>query len=397
MKLLPSRTILQHASGACWGKALGAFLLLALFIASRCPAETPRGHAPEDDSALPLPRWSEEEIRAFRNNFGGAGSLLPTAEETPDANGAAPLQFGPRLSAQPGGTDGEIRPRLRAEDMRSFLPESLLTHALPRQPEAPVQPTALSALKEVTPEFLAAGAAALANEYWIDPGTLVTEMHQQEMTRFLEFHARDALIKLHVLVLPGDRKLPAGCNLDAMCSGSLAKGTACLLVYPLGEPWRARLFLSKSVHDHASQDFLQETARACVEEALHCSEVHDQLRSYSVELSTRLFWLQKALGAQLAPAPAGSRPLTEVSTTEAAAPLPAPPASGFPWLAAAMAVGVTVAAGLARPAAARLRQWQRLRRQNEVWLLPEVETVPRLGGAFSGGGGGMIRYAKAAP
>lgn len=398
MSTPPPRIISRQVPGLRWRSLLGGLGLLVLLVGP-CRADVPRQQEAADDDALPLPRWSEEEIRAFRENFAGAGSLLPAAEEAPEGGlMTPPLSFGPRLDAGSGGANGEIRPRLRAEDMRLFLPDSLLTQAAPRHQEAPPQPTALSALKEVTPEFLAAGAAAPANEYWIDPGSQVTEMHQQEMVRFLEFHGRDALIKLHVLILPGDRKLPADCNLDAMCSGSLARGTACLLVYPLGEPWRARLFLSKAVHDHASQTFMQETARTCVEEALHCSDVHDQLHGYLVELSTRLFWLQKALGTRLGPVESVSRPLAEIAAD--AAPVAARPAAqgeAFPWLVTAILAGAMAGGTLvARPMLRRFRQWQRLRRQSRVWMLPEVETIPRLGGAFTGGGGGMMRYARTA-
>jgi hypothetical protein len=56
-----------------------------------------------------------------------------------------------------------------------------------------------------------------------------------------------------------------------------------------------------------------------------------------------------------------------------------------------MALGVLLA-GLLAIAARRLFRHLRLVRQRRIWVLAEPETVPRLGGAFTGGGGGMIRY-----
>lgn len=350
--------------------------------------------AAETDSPLPLPRWSEQEIRAFREQLSSeSGILLPEAEGINDDLLKQPLPFGPRLDQGAGNANAEMLPRLRSEDMRLFLPESLLGSSSQNHATARPIPTPVASLKDVTREFLAAGANALPTEYLIDPEGLVTEMHQQELTRFLEFHAHEALVKLHILILGRDQKLPADANLDAIGSGSLAKGAACLVVYPLGEPWRARLFLSKAVHDHASGEFMKETARACVTESLQNSDEHDELRSFAVELSTRLFWLQKALGTSPERSAVG-QPLAEISgdapSAQAGGQQNTSPLVPVGALAGIMALGV-----LSRPLHRRWQQWRRLRLQNRVWLLPEVETVPRLGGAFTGGGGGTLCYAKA--
>ncbi len=365
---------------------------LTLGAATVLRADPLQQKAMEEDSALPLPRWSEQEIRSFREQLNASsGILLPEAEGLNEDLLTKPLPFGPRLDQGDGDASAEIRPRLRPEDMRLFLPESLLGASSQNLPVARRLPTSAAALKEVTPEFLAAGANALPNEYLIDPAVQVSEVHQQDLTRFLEFHAHDALVKLHILILGADQKLPADANLDAMGSGSLAKGNACLVVYPLGEPWRARVFLSKTVHDHASGEFMKETARACVAEALQSSDVHDQLRSYAVELSTRLFWLQKALGSSPA-RPAAGQPLAEISNDAPATSLAGRQTSLLVPIGALG--GIMIFGVLSRPLLRRFRHWRRLRLRNRVWLLPEVETVPRLGGAFTGGGGGMLCYAK---
>lgn len=379
----PRFSLPAFAACVCW---------LTLGVTPVLHGDAPQQKATEEDSALPLPRWTEQEIRAFREQINSAsGVLLPETEGFGDDLLTKPLPFGPRLEQGDADANAELRPRLRPEDMRLFLPESLLGSSTQSLPAAQRVPTPAAALKDVTPEFLAASANTLPNEYLIDPAALVSEVHQQDLMRFLEFHAHDAQIKLHVLILAADQKLPAEVNLDAMSSGSLAKGTACLVVYPLGEPWRARLFLSKTVHDHASGEFMKETARACVTEAMQSSDVHDQLRSYAVELSTRLFWLQKALGTSPEHSSSG-QPLAEISSDSPAQSLAGRQIS--PLVPAGTLGGIMILGILSRPLLRRLRQWRRLRLQNRVWLLPEVETIPRLGGAFTGGGGGMLCYAK---
>jgi hypothetical protein len=57
--------------------------------------------------------------------------------------------------------------------------------------------------------------------------------------------------------------------------------------------------------------------------------------------------------------------------------------SVMPWLCLVTIVSVVLQ---------KVVRQRRLKRQKSVWLLPEPETIPRLGGAFTGGGGGMIRY-----
>jgi hypothetical protein len=342
---------------------------------------------------LPLPRWSKEELQSFQDNLGGlnASSMLPPGPSEPaDINELllSPVTSGPRLNDQFNHYESLISPRLQPEGMRFFLPESILAAPENRQLVSKTAPTPLSSLHQVTPEFLASAHLALPGEYLIDPDQFLSEIHQQEMVRFLEFHARDAHIKLYVMVIPHDRKISEATSLDAVASGALLKNAACLLVFPLGEPWRARLFLSKGIHDQTSPAFLNETLQACLQEALQSSEEHDQFKRYSIHLSTRLFWLQKALGGR-APNAANSE-LAEVlaeKTKESRLTSPVVPV-GSGWSIFAVLLGI----GFTTKLALRFRHsWQALQR-NRVWILAEPETLPRLGGAFTGGGGGMIRY-----
>lgn len=347
------------------------------------------------EQGLPLPRWSEQELRTFRESLPAAndpGVLLPeNGRPVTDINELlrTPVSSGPRLDQLFNEPGGELSPRLRPEDMRLFLPESVLGLPMQKQTNSERLPTPLAALQDVTAEFLAACTQTLPQEYLIDPDLLVPEMQNHDMMRFLEFHARDARIKLFVLIIARDSKLPEGAELEKIASGSLLQNDACLLVYPLGEPWRTRLFVSKSVHDQTSTEFLSETIQACLREALQASDVHDQLHRYAVHLSTRLFWLQRALGSHAMISSDKNQLLAEVTPAGTA-----PVQSTTSILSIVIWSSVTLLAlGIVGIAGRQFRRYVQLRRQNRVWILPEPETVPRLGGAFTGGGGGMIRYA----
>ncbi|MBN8418760.1 MAG: hypothetical protein J0L73_07595 [Verrucomicrobia bacterium] len=378
-------------------KARGAplVLLFALFFAGGASAEV--GHpADAEEPGLPLPRWSEQELKRFRDSLPGGGSpgVLP-----PKSGGSAsdinelintPLSSGPRLDQFFNKSEPTLPSRLQAEDMRLFLPEAIL--GLPSQGEpSPVQlPTPLASLKEVSPEFLAACAQSLPKEYLIDPDQLVPEIQNHDMTRLLGFHAQDARIKLYVLMLGHDQKLPGSADLEKIASGSLLQSDACLVVYPLGEPWRTRLFVSRSVHNQISTDFLSETIQACLNEALQTSNVHDQLRRYTIHLSTRLFWVQKALVPDREDLTVKGHALAEFSS-ESKAPTVVSP---LPTLTSTLiwGSGSLLVLGLAGISCRRMVRHLKHQKRRRVWMLAEAETVPRLGGAFTGGGGGMIRY-----
>ncbi len=385
------------ATAAHHAKHLALALLLPLLCcAGSAYADVDQPVEKAEEHALPLPRWSEQELKRFHNSLPGGNSqgVLPpkSGESISDINELihTPLSSGPRLDHFFNSQDSELSPRLQAEDMRLFLPEAIL--GLPTQgPASAVQlPTPLAALKDVPPEFLAACAQSLAKEYLIDPDQLVPEIQNHDMLRLLGFHAQDARIKLYVLVIGHDQKLPEGAELEKIASGSLLQSDACLVVYPLGEPWRTRLFVSRSIHNQISTEFLTETIQACLNESLQTSNVHDQLRRYTIHLSTRLFWLQKALVT----APAGKtkkdQALAEFSSQLKVSAVP----SSFSFSTLLIWIsGSLLVLGLIVIACRRFLYHQQLKRQRCVWMLAEPETVPRLGGAFTGGGGGMIRYA----
>ena len=378
------------------GKAAGHALLILLLCAGAVCGEVSHSIDKAEEHVLPLPRWSEQELKVFRDSLPGAGSqaVVPpkNGEVSSDINDLirTPLSSGPRLDHFFNDQDSELSPRLQASDVRLFLPEAIL--GLPSQIQpGPVQlPTPLTALKDVSPEFLTACRQSLPGEFLIDPDQLVPEIQNHDMLRLLGFHAQDARIKLYVLMLAHDQKFPEGADLDKVASGSLLKSDSCLVVYPLGEPWRTRLFVSRSVHNQISAEFLSETIQACLQEALQTSNAHDQLRRYTIHLSTRLFWLQKALGTEPAVKTDNSHSLAEFGPL-----VKAPAVSSTPGVDSSTiwSSGSLLMLGLAVLSLRGFARHLRLRRHRRIWMLAEPDTVPRLGGAFTGGGGAMIRYA----
>lgn len=356
--------------------------------------------AAQSDEDLPLPRWSEDELRLFREQRQGTiepDVLLPDAPRYPENLDEAlrePLaRSGPRLDELPSTLSGEIVPRLRVQDILSFLPDASKEEVRPASTLSTGMPP-----KETSREFLRSAHTSPGDKFLIDPEARLPEMATMEMERLLEFHASDARIKLYVLVLAKNETLPANADLNSIASGKLVSSDACLVVYPLAEPWRARLLVSRTVHDKASPQFLAETASECVRQALVATEAGDQLERFVTALSPRLFWLQTAL-EKSTPSSLPHSPLREIADGHGNMAIPSEPPPQPLEPAAALTlphlIWGTVLAGVIMSGVWAARRWIRRRRariQTSVWLLPEPEVQPRLGGAFCGGAGMVMRY-----
>lgn len=367
---------------------LTELVVACMMLAGPLLADVPAGQDSPEDELLPLPRWTDSEVQTFRESalFPGEGLLPGTTQSIPDFTGLPKSEAGPQLQELFTRTP-DLPSRLKPEEMRLFLPEALLGSP-PHQISAQASvPTPVSALQAITPEFMTLCEKAPPGDFLIDPEVHLPEMEAQAMRAFLNFHAQDARIQLHVLVLPKNKKWPDSLHFDQIASGSLLDRESCLLVYPLSEPWRAQVFLTRSIHSHASVTFLHETLQACVTSALETTDARDQLHRYVVELSTRLFWLQKALAGQVDSGSSDDKALTPVTheREKAGGSLSITPVSMIIGGAVIMTVFGLLAAWFGTK---RMRKGP----TKFVWYFPEPETIPRLGGAFTGGGGGVVRY-----
>jgi len=211
----------------------------------------------------------------------------------------------------------------------------------------------------------------------IDPNGELSETMEGDFARFLEFHARDARVRLHVLLLGREERLPGAASPVMVAQGSLQHGDACLAVVPRGEPWRLRLFLSRHVHETAPPAELAEMLEDCVRDAMLATDEDEQIHRLLVRLSIRLFWLERLLSKPPVVKEvivSNPEPLSEVTA------LPDP----VPVMQTRMAV--PVGAGLAALLGLIFWRWRTYKLRHYVWTLPEREVAPRLGGAHCGGG-----------
>lgn len=377
-------------------------VLLALSLSAPSLLRPLRAQDGFTESDLPLPAWSPDEWQRLAKESAPPllGGLLPGLGE--DAMlGAPPLESNltPKYPDAPPPLFGAEPARSLRDGLALFLPEGInLSPALPEQ-TSPPPPTPTVRLRDVTPEFLETLQLWPDNDPLMDPGAELAETPSDDLRRFLGYHAEKAAIPIIVLLLARDETLPSTADLSLFAQGSLSKRRAALLVYPFGEPWRARLFLPAAAHQAVSDVFLTRLVEACLSASSNASLPEDQLHEYVVQLSIRLFWLQKELAKSQTASQAfadssPATPLTEVGPQNAsAAPALSTPtsASTFALPQASLIIITTLSILLLGILAHRLaRSWRTAtskKRLLQSWTLPEGDTQPRLGGSFCGGSG----------
>jgi hypothetical protein len=342
------------------------------------------------DEILPLPQWSGPDIAGSPPPRLG-GLLLPDGLLVDDESDTTP-----RLPSEAPVLTSELQASTTDIDLSLFLPDALLGKTI-RTYESP-GPTPLTELRDLDDNFLTICRESPADEHLIDPESHVSETQKEDLLRFLEFHARDARIKAYVVVTDRDQTVPKTADLSNIASGSLTSQDSCLAVYPLGEPWRARLFLSAAIHKSVSPDYLTSLVQDCAKDAQLVNDPLEQLHRFTVRLSIRLFWLEKLIAAgQPAPQVATREDIPSDIIVKREAALNeallerdmAGRRKKVDGWSVVFGILLSLAGGAVTYAALRYR---RRRLIGFVWMLPEIETRPRLGGEFSGGGGASIAY-----
>lgn len=324
---------------------------------------------------LPLPRWSPAELDTMRG-VPGAQAVQESMLWPPGMLDITPPVTLPSYMAEADSPDAD-QPHA---DVSLFLPPSLLARpkALPDPGSWMTEPLK----REVSAEFMRQAVASPAEIHLVDPGQALLPAYREDLARFVESHARDARIKLYVLVLGVGEKLPGRVDLTAIAQGGLGHGECSLLVYPLGDPWRARLFMSRSVSSVVPAAELNDLLVDARQDAFQAETKEDQLHRMLVRLSIRLFWLERLLTqphetiARAIPL-ASETPLPEVGAGQD---LTNPVATALPW----KWVSLLLTAGFAAWAAWR---WRCYKLRHYEWLLPVPETIePRYGAAHCASG-----------
>ncbi|MCB1224743.1 MAG: hypothetical protein KDK99_02920 [Verrucomicrobiales bacterium] len=352
-----------------------------------------------EDADLTLPEWDASEWRqqAIEAAPPLAGGLLPSLGEAAAAPATVNDELQLRFQDAPPQFDIEAL-SAQLSDGRAIPWFAAVDDAPAAASATQSEPALAIELRDLTPEAVETILQWPKNDPLVDPTAELSEMEADELRRFLGYHATQARLPLRAIVTGKNHQLKDPAALTAITSAEtnqLGGKPAALLIYPMGEPWRARLFLPPTALHAVSQPFLREAVEDCVAAARRTTRVESQLHDYLVQLSVRLFWIEKHLPPVVqsaSPEPIEiAPPLAEVGSGDER-----PATVTFvPWnflvtqwrTALAWVIGLLAAAGILMWAISVRRRSRARHLRTHVWMLPEVDSTPRLGGAFSGGAG----------
>ena len=303
-----------------------------------------------------LPEWSEEDQRLLDE-----GTLVPGADLLSETLGDLELPPPPPLPDPP--------------------PE-IITPGTGEQP-----PAILDGV--VGQEFVDEYFGQRPFNYLLDPQELLSRQESADRSSFLQYHAGDSEIDLYVYLFDARQELPEGVTIEQVFEQNFGTGVPSVLVfYYLGMPERSEMALSREIKEVVSLDEQQRALRNAIQEAFEKSDPTYQLDNFTVELSIRLYWFEKALvGHDADPETAGALEVPAVLPDEGLEPI----VEGWRPVLINVAWGVgflVVVAGLGF--AGRWIAERRIR-----YEFPEIESSPLLGAPHAAGVGAVVSFGSA--
>jgi len=134
-----------------------------------------------------------------------------------------------------------------------------------------------------------------------DPQDLLSQQEFRDRESFLHYHSSESNIDMFVYLFDQRQEFPVGTDIQTVYGDLYAKhGPVALVFYHLGAPDRSQFFLCSDIRAVISQEEQDRALRAAVQEAFEKSDVADQLEDFLVELSIRLYWIERELKAATA-------------------------------------------------------------------------------------------------
>jgi hypothetical protein len=248
----------------------------------------------------------------------------------------------------------------------------------------------------VPDEFIADYFAARPETFLVDPQNLLGSEVHAERLGFLNYHADESNIDLYIYVFGGDQDIPTDVRGEETIERFFPDDPpAAVVFYFLGAPERSILYLSPSLTDVVSAPEQRRALQSSMMQAFSRSNAIDEFTAFTVQMSIRIYWMERMLGGQATGEPAADLagavgPLPPVGPVAADQPVRPPGrfdalVSLVPLSAALVAIALTALAGLII--------WLSIRAR---YHFPDLDVEPRLGGPHAAGIGAVISFASAA-
>lgn len=225
-------------------------------------------------------------------------------------------------------------------------------------------------------------------KFLIDPQGLLSPVDYRERLDFLNYHAGDSAIDLYVHVFAADQDMPGEVRIEEVIERFFAEGRPAAVVhFYLGNPQRTTLHLSPSLMAVVPPGEQRRALESSVMQALKELHAAAQIEAFLVQMSIRLYWMERMLGGATETGPL----LVMAKKTPEAQTGPFDVLRPHLETAAGHAVAASVFAGVLL-AAFGTGFWLKRRARHRF---PEFEVEPRLGGAHAAGVGAVISFASA--
>jgi hypothetical protein len=308
---------------------------------------------------LDLPEWDDEDLEALESGewMPGSNLLGRIAKQLLESDNDDPIELDPAIRDLPEEAEEPIEWSIRIEEkfVRSYFHEPSIG-------------------------------------FLNDPQHLLTTQEFRDRGEFLNYHARDTDIDLYVYLFDGLQEIPPGESIGGVVRSHIdGERPAAVVFYFLGMPEKAQLAFTDQITGSVNKEEREKVLRMAVEEALEKSDPSSQLESFSIQLSIRLYWLEKVVakgGGNIS----SVRPLIFSRQQDAArkkkgvwAKLKEEPGIFYSVVILAVAAAA-IALGL-------LGRW--LTERKRVYVFPDAEGAPLLEAPYAAGVGGVISFSSA--
>lgn len=233
-------------------------------------------------------------------------------------------------------------------------------------------------------------------EFLIDPQRLLTEQKSNDIMRFLEFHADESKIRIYVMAIGENQKVPADVDIEALHQKWFSDSPAVLMLYYREQPQQTQLVFNDSIRDSLPKSVFDRILQNCLREGAVADLAPDQVEKMAIELSIQLYWLSRLMETENKE----DSPLVTASSVHEMMASPDAPellreyAPGIfidesgKMLSVILTVVFVLGGLCVVGCAAWIVMWWRGRENvsGEPLLFPEFRITRRLGGEFCGGG-----------
>lgn len=302
-------------------------------------------------AALPLPTWKPDERKAYEE----AGGVL--------------------------------RSFILAEETESE-PETPLDVEKPKADEITNDPVRSS---EIPEKFLTAYFAEKPTEFLVDPQGLLSAKDYKDRLSFLKYHSGDSSIDFYVYVFGGEQEIPGEVRAEETVERLFTTGRpAVVIFYFLGAPQRSAIHLSPFLTEGVSAAEQRRALQSSVMSAFEKLNTTDQLDAFSVQMSIRIYWMERMLGGGSSPEELPVVARKKISQEKGPSLLDVWREQAVLWMEKWWGAVALLSGGVMLVFS--FTAWMRSRVR---FRFPDLDVEPRLGGGHAAGVGAVISFASA--